>query len=211
MPQTTHSISALSRLKQQLSTVTKQFWQFPLLVFSCLIFTTGSLQADETTALKSLKSGNHFAIMRHALAPGMGDPSNFDLQDCSTQRNLSQRGIDQAVNIGKRFRDSGISEAQVFTSEWCRCIDTAKYLDLNTPVELPLISSFFETREQASPQTLSLNAWLLKQDLSKPIVLVTHQVNITALTGVFPASGEIIIVKREDDGTLTVADRVQTD
>ncbi|PWQ98309.1 histidine phosphatase family protein [Leucothrix arctica] len=211
MPQTTHSTSALSRLKQQLSTVTKQFWQLPLLVFSCLIFTTGSLQADETAALKSLKSGNHFAIMRHALAPGMGDPSNFDLQDCSTQRNLSQRGIDQAVNIGKRFRDSGITEAQVFTSEWCRCIDTAKYLDLNTPIELPLISSFFETREQASPQTLSLNAWLLKQDLSKPIVLVTHQVNITALTGVFPASGEIIIVKREEDGTLTVANRVQTD
>ncbi|RVU81776.1 histidine phosphatase family protein [Leucothrix sargassi] len=181
-------------------------------VAASLLFTALSLpaHADDKSALAKLKSGNHFAIMRHALAPGTGDPSNFDLNNCSTQRNLSQGGIDQAKNIGQRFRDSGITSANVYTSQWCRCVDTAVHLKLGNHIELPIINSFFQNFNTESAQTTQLRTWLAKQDLTKPTILVTHQVNITSLTGVYPSSGEVIIIKRAPDGTLTVSDRVKT-
>jgi len=131
------------------------------------------------------------------------------LRDCSTQRNLSKEGFAQAARIGERFRKAGIEEAQVITSQWCRCIDTAKTLGIGTPEELPAINSFFETPERRTRQTEELKQWLAKQDLSKPLVLVAHQVNMTALTGAYPASGEIFIIERGEAGEFTVTDKIQ--
>jgi len=184
----------------------------PLLAAFCLI-TVGlsGAQANEPSGFDALKSGNHFAMMRHAIAPGFGDPSNFALRECSTQRNLSQNGIEQAKRIGERFRDNGIEVARVYTSQWCRCIDTATLLDIGTPKELPIINSFFETPKRKTTQNQQLKEWLAKQDLTDPVVLVAHQVNITALTGVYPASGEIIVVKRTSLGELAVVARIQTE
>ena len=170
-----------------------------------------SVHAQSNEGFELLKTGNHFAFMRHALAPGFGDPDNFALRDCSTQRNLSQEGIEQARRIGERFKQNGISEAVVYTSQWCRCIDTANELGIGTPEELPIINSFYATPSRGDRQDQQLREWAVKQDLSKPTVLVAHQVNITALTSVFPASGEIIIVRRNGDGTLAVAARIRTD
>jgi phosphohistidine phosphatase SixA len=167
--------------------------------------------ASEATGLQALKSGNHFAIMRHALAPGFGDPSNFELRNCTTQRNLSQEGFDQAARIGERFKENGIKEARVYTSQWCRCIDTASTLDLGIPEELPAMNSFFATPERKAMQTESLKDWLLEQDLSKPLVLVTHQVNMTALTSDYPASGEIFIIERTASGEFIITDKIQTE
>ena len=201
----------LSHTKHSLKQATKKLKQLTLVVTSFVMLLTSSAYANEPAALELLKLDNHFAMMRHAIAPGMGDPHNFNLTNCATQRNLSQDGIYQAVDTGDLFRKSGISEAKIYTSQWCRCKDTATNLDLGTPEELILINSFFENRVDASEQTLALHSWLMKQDLSKPTVLITHQVNITALTGVYPASGEIIILKLEDDASVTVVDRVQSE
>lgn len=181
-------------------------------LFTFLILTlSASVHADDAVGLNLLKSGNHFAMMRHAIAPGFGDPSNFKLRDCSTQRNLSQEGLEQSVRIGERFRKVGISEAQVYTSQWCRCIDTAKTLGIGTPEELPAMNSFFQNYEREAVQTETLKKWLAEQDLSKPLVLVSHQVNMTALTGAYPASGEIFIIERGAGGEFTVVDKVRTD
>ena len=188
-----------------------QSWIFSVIAMLGLtLMMQGSVTANETSGLTALKSGNHFAIMRHAIAPGFGDPSNFELRNCATQRNLSQEGFDQAARIGQRFKDIGISEARVYTSQWCRCIDTASTLDLGIPEELPAMNSFFQTQERKAIQTDALKAWLIKQDLSKPLILVTHQVNMTALTGAYPASGEIFIIERTDSGEFMISEKIQT-
>ena len=185
---------------------------YTMLVLTCLsLMGSANLQANETIGLKTLTSGKHFAMMRHALALGFGDPDNFELRDCSTQRNLSPEGFKQSARIGQRFKGAGIKEARVITSQWCRCIDTANALDIGKPEELPAINSFFATPERKALQTESLKAWLRKQDLTKPLILVSHQVNMTALTGVYPDYGEIFIIERSETGEFTIFDKIQTE
>jgi len=168
------------------------------------------LQAnDQSTALQALARGEAVALLRHALAPGMGDPDNFLVGDCSTQRNLSTEGRLQARAIGDRFRQEGIAMAEVFTSAWCRCQDTARLLSYNKPEVLPALNSFFGDRTTADAQTSELRDWisqrLRKQNATEAAskrpatLLVTHQVNITALTGVYPASGDSVIVSVRGD------------
>ncbi len=159
--------------------------------------------AGEDLAARLAEPG-HIAIMRHALAPGTGDPANFALGDCATQRNLSEAGRRQARRTGAFLRRVGITEARVFSSQWCRCLDTAELLDLGPVEPLPALNSFFRNRERGPAQTRQLRAQIAKMDLLQPVVLVTHQVNITRLTGVFPSSGEIVVLRRQPDGELEV-------
>jgi len=155
----------------------------------------------------ALKSGTAFVIMRHALAPGTGDPDNFSVDQCSTQRNLSDKGQQQARKTGDLFRRNGIAESDVFTSAWCRCRDTARLLALGAVETLEPLNSFFRRQDRRKAQTLALTDWLQARTGGKPLVLVTHQVNITALTGAFPKSGELIFVEMEADNSLRVIDR----
>ncbi len=171
----------------------------------------GPSLAGEAAAWKGLRSGGHVALIRHALAPGTGDPAAFTLDDCSTQRNLSDAGRAQAARIGARFRKEDIETARVFSSQWCRCLETAKLLALGPVEELPILNSFYERRENQTPQTRALEDWLAEQDLGEPVVLVTHQVNITALTGVFPTSGEMVVIRRTEDGGIVVVGTIETD
>ena len=99
----------------------------------------------------ALKAGTAFVIMRHALAPGTGDPENIDLSKCETQRNLSDRGRQQARETGTLFRNNGIAAADVFSSAWCRCRDTARLLALGAVETLEPLNSFFgrQDRRQA--------------------------------------------------------------
>jgi len=166
--------------------------------------------ADEENLWQALRSGGHFALLRHAVAPGTGDPPNFAIGLCATQRNLSDEGRDQARQIGGRFRDNNILSARVFSSQWCRCLETAKLLELGPVEELPALNSFFQHYERRASQTRALKKWLLQQDLSRPLVLVTHQVNITALTGIYPASGELVIVQRTQEGGFDPAGTLPT-
>ncbi len=158
----------------------------------------------------ALRSGNHFALLRHALAPGTGDPSNFTLGRRETQRNLSDQGRRQAERIGERFRANGIESAEVYSSEWFRCTDTAELLALGPVMPLDALNSFFQDYGQKDPRTDALKLWLSQQDLDASVVLVTHQVNITALTGVYPASGEIVVVERGSATELKVLGRIKT-
>jgi phosphohistidine phosphatase SixA len=160
--------------------------------------------AESTDALwRSLKGGGHVVLLRHALAPGTGDPAEFKLSDCATQRNLSAEGRDQAVRIGDQFRANGITDALVYTSEWCRCRDTAQLLELGKVEPLPVINSFFRNFSRREGQTEGLRDWLSGQPLDRAVVLVTHQVNITALTGIYPRSGEGVVIAM-DDGEVSV-------
>ena len=171
-----------------------------------------ALAQNDAALWEAVRSGAAFAMMRHALAPGTGDPETVVIGDCTTQRNLSDSGRDQSRNIGAAFRANGIASARVFTSQWCRCAETARLLNIGPVEPLPALNSFFSDRESEPAQTAALTA-RIKQDkplrsAANPLVLVTHQVNITALTGVYPRSGEIIVVRFSDRGDVQVLGRL---
>jgi phosphohistidine phosphatase SixA len=170
----------------------------------------GSATDDEKDLWSAMRSGGYVVLMRHAIAPGTGDPPNFQLDDCNTQRNLSDEGREQAVRIGARFRENGILSALVFSSQWCRCLETAKLLDLGPVHELSILNSFFRQYELRDQQTRMLQEWLDKQQLDRPVVLVTHQVNISALTDVFATSGEMVIIRRFGTDRISVVGRIST-
>jgi len=180
-------------------------------LFAAFVLATVSAtpaHADDGLAAKLAEPG-HIAIMRHALAPGTGDPANFTLGDCATQRNLSEAGRRQARRTGDFLRSVGVERARVFSSQWCRCMETAEWLDFGPVEPLPALNSFFGDRARGPAQTRELRAQIAELDLSKPVVLVTHQVNITGLTRVFPGSGEIVVLRRETDGDLAVLGSVE--
>lgn len=171
----------------------------------CLSLThAATKELSQAELLTQVGSGKAFAMMRHALAPGTGDPSDFVVNDCATQRNLSDKGREQAENIGAEFIKAGIADAKVMTSEWCRCRETATLLGIGTPETLTPLNSFFQNRANGANQTTELRNWLIRQENAKPVVLVTHQVNITALTGVYPASGETVVFRFGDDQAIEV-------
>lgn len=164
-------------------------------------------KTQDDDAWRALKSGNAIILMRHAIAPGVGDPPEFDLASCSTQRNLSEAGQIQARAIGEVLRANGIAEADVLSSQWCRCMETASLLNLGEPVPTAMLNSFFQNRQTEQEQTRALKQalveWLpYKGDVK---VLVTHQVNISSLTGQFTSSGDMLIVTIENGVPMVLA------
>jgi len=148
-------------------------------------------------------------LFRHAEAPGVGDPPDFRLGDCGTQRNLSERGRVQAQELGARFRARNIAVGQVLSSQWCRTRDTAELAFPGRVQEAPVFNSFFsEDAAQSARQTAAARAVLVAWRGPGVLVVVTHQVNITALTGIFPASGEGIVVRAVAGGGLEVVGRL---
>ena len=151
------------------------------------------------------------AIMRHALAPGTGDPASFKLDDCTTQRNLDAQGRAQARGIGAAIRAAGVTVARVLASEWCRCRDTARLLDLGPVEPLSALNSFFRNRARADAQTAELRQFLRGLPPGETVVLVTHQVNITALTDRWAASGEVLLLRIGRGGAIEVAGEILID
>lgn len=182
-----------------------------LLAILALVAPSPSGAAADDEVWEALRAGHGVALLRHAIAPGTGDPANFRIGDCSTQRNLSDAGRDQARRIGERFRENGIATARVYSSQWCRCLETAELLGLGPVEELPALNSFFRRSGLRGPQTRDIKEWLAKRDRDRPLVLVTHQVNITALSGVYRASGELVVIRRAADGTISVVGTIETD
>lgn len=185
----------------------------PLVVLAVgLLCAASGLSASEEAALwKALRANDHVALLRHAAAPGTGDPTEFKLRDCSTQRNLSDAGREQAARIGARLRANGIQTARVFSSQWCRCLETARLLDVGEVEELPSLNSFYQRYERRDMQTRDLEAWLAARDLNEPHVLVTHQVNISALVDVYSREGTLVIVRRSASGELSVVGTIDTE
>jgi len=162
-------------------------------------------EAAELELHELVGKGEHIIVMRHAVAPGVGDPPQFRPEDCATQRNLSPAGREQAARIGTRLRAAGLTDTKVYSSQWCRCLETARLLGLGPVIELPLLNSFFRSRDREREQMDGLRRWIEGADLKRPVVLVTHQVNITALTGIFPSEGEVLVLRREPAGVRVVA------
>lgn len=160
-----------------------------------LFLLPGTVSANDWSALN--QSGA-IAIMRHALAPGTGDPSNLEVGDCTTQRNLDARGRAQALAIGEAFRSRGIEFDKVLSSQWCRTSETAELLGLGEVVEEPALNSFFRDFSTRDRQTDDVKA-LLGREQGR-LMLVTHQVNISALTGRTTRSGEVLVIRSGDQG-----------
>lgn len=143
---------------------------------------------------EALASPGTHVILRHARAPGTGDPPGFRLHDCTTQRNLDDRGRAQAMRLGAALRETGAAFDGVLSSQWCRCRDTADRLGLGPVTEEPALNSFFAARGDGAAQTRDLRD-LLRKAGGRRLVLVTHQVNITALTGSGVSSGEAFVIR----------------
>lgn len=160
-----------------------------------LLLLPGAAQANDWDALTEPGA---IAIMRHALAPGTGDPTNLTIGDCDTQRNLDERGRTQARVIGAALREQVISFDVVFSSQWCRTRETAELLDMGPVTEAPVLNSFFRdfsTRERQTAETRDLIV-----ETEGRLMLVTHQVNISALTGQGTRSGEVLIIRPTENG-----------
>ena len=159
------------------------------------IFFTTSIKADlNKNLINKLEEGEKLIFIRHAYAPGSGDPNNFNLNDCSTQRNLSQDGKKQAKYIREFFKKNQIKIDQVLSSEWCRCKETAKiaFKDFTTK---SFLNSFYSSRyaKNKDNQIEALNDYIKNFKSKKNLVLVTHYVVISEVLDYAPSSGEIVV------------------
>ena len=176
---------------------------FFLLIFS-QILNFQSLVANDLWT--KAKEGDKIILIRHALAPGGGDPPEFKINDCKTQRNLNQVGIDQSKAIGKLFKKNKIPVDKVLSSQWCRCKDTAKYAFKNYFEFSALNSTFQSSFAKNEPKQLKqlrtfINNW---DGDGGNLVLITHYRIITAITDAVPSSGEIVITDKKFNVLSTI-------
>lgn len=153
-------------------------------------------QTSEADIFAMLRDGNHVLLMRHTNAPGTGDPPGFRLDDCTTQRNLDAGGRTAARRIGERLRQERIPVARIYSSRWCRALETGHELSLGPVVTVPAaLDSFFARRDERDASVAALRNLVesLPRDGANTI-MVTHQVNVTGLSDIYPASGEIVIL-----------------
>lgn len=170
---------------------------------------SGKVQAASAWTLLQRDEPGYVVVMRHALAPGTGDPPGFKLGDCTTQRNLSAKGREQAVQIGKAFRSRKVRIARVLSSQWCRCLDTARLMNLGKVESFPALNSFFNASSREAKQTAEVRRFIVKNRSTRGVtVMVTHQVNITGLTGIVPQSGESVVLRSNNKGEVKVVGRL---
>tara|TARA_B100000795_G_scaffold246851_1_gene212782 strand:+ start:1172 stop:1729 length:558 start_codon:yes stop_codon:yes gene_type:complete len=169
----------------------------PLIVFLLIVFSSIELLATDIV-VEQLKDGGKVVMIRHAYAPGSGDPENFLIEDCSTQRNLSKQGIEQSKLIGSFFKKNKIPIDIVLTSEWCRCKDTAFYAFKNFKTN-SFLNSFYDLRFQKNKnkQVIELKNYIKEWQGNKNLILITHYVVINEILNVSSSSGEIIISDNE--------------
>ena len=166
--------------------------KFFLVIFISL---TTSIKADLDKNLASkLEEGGKLIFIRHAYAPGSGDPENFNLNDCSTQRNLSKEGREQAEFIGNFFKTNKIKIDKVLSSEWCRCKETAKIAFKNFTTN-SFLNSFYSAKysKNKDNQIEALEDYIENYKSKKNLVLVTHYVLISEVLNYGTSSGEIVV------------------
>jgi phosphohistidine phosphatase SixA len=173
-------------------------------IFTVLLGFCGTVEVagadDAADAWKALRAGGHVALMRHADAPGgVGDPPGFSVDDCATQRNLSEKGRVDAEKIGSRLKGEGIAFEKILSSPWCRCIDTAKLMNLGTVETEATFGNVVVLKDQRQTLTAGARALIAQWTAGGNLLVVTHGANIQALIGVWLASGEIVVVKGGSD------------
>jgi len=170
-----------------------------------LVLCIASAPASAQDAWAELARPGAIVLFRHATAPGVGDPDHFRLGECATQRNLSDEGRAEARRLGEQFRSRRITVGAVLTSQWCRTRDTARLAFGEQPKDEPVFNSFFrQSQAQRDAQTAQAAALLARWKGPGALVVVTHQVNITALTGIGAMSAEGVVVRVAGDGKVQV-------
>ncbi|MBI3826846.1 MAG: histidine phosphatase family protein [Candidatus Rokubacteria bacterium] len=155
-----------------------------------------------------LRAGGQVVLLPHATTGGApGDPAGFRLADCTTQRNLSAAGREEARRIGRAFRARRIPVASVMSSRWCRCLETA-LLAFDRVEPWPALDSFSDDLDREGAQSLAVRTLAGDRPAGGNVVLVTHPVNITALTGATPAPGEMVILTPQGAGEFKIAGRL---
>tara|TARA_B100000214_G_scaffold263083_1_gene194531 strand:- start:6 stop:563 length:558 start_codon:yes stop_codon:yes gene_type:complete len=178
--------------------------KFFLIIF---IFLNSPIKADSNKVMiNELQKGGKLIFIRHAYAPGGGDPPNFDINICETQRNLNDEGRIQSKKIGNFFKNNNISINKIYSSEWCRCKETAKIAFKNFETK-NFLNSFFSAKfsENREKQVIDFNKFLKNWDQKQNIIFVTHYVVISELLNYAPSSGEIVI----SDKNLKVIDTLE--
>ena len=169
-----------------------KFLKYLTIIFISL---TTSIKADSNKNLiKQLEDGGKLIFIRHAYAPGNGDPNNFNLDDCSTQRNLSKEGRKQAQLIGVFFKENKIQIDKVLSSEWCRCKETAE-IAFNDFSTISFLNSFYSSKfaKNKTRQVEEFNKYIKKFKSRNNLILVTHYVFISEILNYSPSSGEIVV------------------
>jgi phosphohistidine phosphatase SixA len=183
-------------------------------VLLAAVMPSASAQAGgEVAAWTALRQPGSIVLFRHATAPGVGDPPGMRLDDCATQRNLNDQGRQEARQLGAAFRARGVVVGQVLNSRWCRARETARLAFAQASAggvrDEPAFDSFFREQGQADAQTARALALLRQWQGPGALVVVTHQVNIQALTGINTASAEGLVVQVPGgNGPLRVLGRV---
>ena len=181
------------------------------LVAALALFATPVL-ADEAAAWAALRAGGHVALIRHASTePGLGDPPGYRLDDCSTQRNLSARGREESRRLGEHLRKEGVVVEKVYTSPWCRCRDTAMEA-FGKAQDWDALASFFDDRSRESRLTERVKNRIGTYSTRRPagtVVMVTHHVNIAALTQQAVGTGEVVVVRPDGCCGLRVVGRIR--
>lgn len=159
---------------------------------------------------QALQAGGHVILIRHtSTEAGTGDPPGFRLDDCSTQRNLSPRGRDEARRIGETFRGRGVPVGEVLASQWCRCLETARLAFGQAETWPALNSNFNETGRAAPEKNREATTRMAVAPGSGNLILVTHQFNIRDLTGEYTAPGEMVVVAPLGEGRFRVRGKLQ--
>ena len=174
--------------------------------------TLNAAQAAEQDIWAQMREGTGYVVLlRHAqTVSGTGDPPGFQLDDCSTQRNLSATGRARAVRIGRVFRDRKIPIRQVLSSQYCRCLETAKLLDLGAIEPSPMLNSIFEDRTTATQQTQQVRQEIFNhRDTPGIIMMVSHFANINELSGIGLQSGGAVVMRANRQGDLEVVGQIQ--
>lgn len=160
--------------------------------------------------LQKFAEGRQIMLIRHAYAPGNGDPANFRIGDCSTQRNLNGEGRAQAERLGAYLRAQGIEDARVLTSQWCRCSETAELLGVGEVEEFTGLNSFYTipARRDEWLAELREHIILLGRRTDEPVIMVTHAVTISAIAGEAAGSGEAILLDLNGTAEPAFAERL---
>ena len=163
----------------------------------------GAGDTDSAALWRRLREGGYVVLMRHAATlPGVGDPENFKLGACATQRNLSNSGREDARRIGAAFRERSVPVSQVLSSRWCRCVDTAQLAFGRVRPETMVDSMFNDDDAARQTKVGALRSYLSTHKEAGNLVLVTHDINIRVLVGESLAQGEMVVALAQPDGSL---------
>jgi len=164
---------------------------------------------EQLASLAMLNTPGHALLLRHTLAPGHGDPADFSLRECQTQRNLDDVGREQAVKVGAWLRDKGVAPRTVYSSQWCRCLETARLMGFKPIVEEVSLNSIADMPGPEAQKLRKLRRFIGKLATQPgPAILVTHSTIGTHLIGGLLGSGEASVIRMESDGSTTSIGRV---